>query len=440
MKLKNITNLFNHYVDLMGGIGIAQNDNPELKGQKVILTLALWVAASNLIFFSFVYVQVDRPAAALALRLFALFITINLIAFRFHRNFVIIRNIVFVGTYLYIIIYHTLMGGYIGSTGYILYGVVILNGVTMFYRERAKIFTWYFLFIITAIVLYFLEPIIAKDMVPLSNDFIVITMVNNFILISSMIMLSVNYFTKIIKEEKAKSDTLIRSILPESVVKELNQSGKSNPILVTKATAIFMDFVDFSNITLQMSPQELVSSLNEYFTNFDQIFRDHNVEKLKTIGDGYMAAGGIPETNHSHPVDVALAAMQIILYLEKANDGNLSPWNVRIGINTGPMVAGIIGKSKFSYDVWGSSVNLCARLETASKPGFINVSHDFMEETKDFFEFLPRGLVEIKHGEPTQMYFLMDIKEHLRSSRFQANHNFYELYERYAQNTTLTFG
>ena len=141
MKLKNITNLFNHYVDLMGGIGIAQNDNPELKGQKVILTLALWVAASNLIFFSFVYVQVDRPAAALALRLFALFITINLIAFRFHRNFVIIRNVVFVGTYLYIIIYHTLMGGYIGSTGYILYGVVILNGVTMFYRERAKIFT-----------------------------------------------------------------------------------------------------------------------------------------------------------------------------------------------------------------------------------------------------------------------------------------------------------
>jgi hypothetical protein len=117
--------------------------------------------------------------------------------------------------------------------------------------------------------------------------------------------------------------------------------------------------------------------------------------------------------------------------MENKKDNNVD-WDVRVGIHTGPMVAGIIGETKFSYDVWGSTVNLCARLESASKPGSINVSQEFMLHTGAFFEFEPRGLIEIKNSAPTEMYFLTDIKEPLRSGHFVPNRRFWDLYNVYA--------
>jgi class 3 adenylate cyclase len=284
---------------------------------------------------------------------------------------------------------------------------------------------------LTGIVLYFLEPYIAEGMVPLPHRIVLLTLVNNFVLIASLIFLTVNYYTNILKAEKLKTDELIHSILPAPVVSELNTHGKSNPIMIPRATAIFMDFVGFTRITQEMGPHELVSILNEHFTNFDQIFVKHKVEKLKTIGDGYMAVGGLPEPNNSHPLDVALAAMSVISYMKEKNKENSIKWKLRIGIHTGPMVAGIIGETKFSYDVWGSSVNLCSRLETASMPDCINVSEEFMEFTKDFFDFEPRGCIEIKNREPVNMYFLTDIKKELRSAHFQPNELFYERYKQY---------
>jgi class 3 adenylate cyclase len=325
------------------------------------------------------------------------------------------------------------MGGYIGSTGYINYGIAALNGILIFYKSNRVKNTWFIIYLVTAIILYFLEPVISKGMVPLSDSLTAIMFANNFILISGMVMLSANYFLNIIRKEKLKSDILIRNILPESVVNELNTKGRSQPILVPAATTIFMDFVGFTRISHKMSPERLVDTLNDYFTSFDIIFREHRVEKLKTIGDGYMAVAGLPETNNSHPVDVALAAMKIIRYMQSKNEESNMGWDIRIGIHTGSMIAGIIGESKFSYDVWGDSVNLCSRLETASKPGFINVSHEFMEYTSAFFEFERRGLVEIKNSEPVLMYFLVDIKEELRAAHFCPNHKFYQQYEEYAK-------
>jgi adenylate cyclase len=423
---------FKRFIGRIGAIGYAPGDNEELKSHKTILTIALYVSISNLLTYFPVYIVIGRINAAITLIALASAFTINLILFRIHRNFRIFRDTTFIGLYFYIIFYHTIMGGYIGSTGYINYGIAALNGILIFYKSGKLKIGWYLIYVATAIILYFLEPVISKGMTPLSDSLTTIMFFNNFILISGMVMLSASYFFKIIRKEKLKSDLLIRNILPEAVVNELNDHGRSNPIMVQSATAIFMDFVGFTRITKKMEPQELVSILNEHFTHFDQIFRQHNVEKLKTIGDGYMAVGGLPETNNSHPLDVALAAMKILRYMKNKNNLNID-WNIRIGIHTGPMVAGIIGETKFSYDVWGGSVNLCSRLETASKPGFINVSHEFMEYTNEFFEFEPRGLIEIKNSEPARMYFLTDIKESLRSGPFQPNNRFLEMYEKYAR-------
>ncbi|ULQ53219.1 adenylate/guanylate cyclase domain-containing protein [Flavihumibacter fluvii] len=428
----NIVTKFRQFIKWIGSVGYAPGDSAEIRSHKAIITIALYVCILNLVAFFPVYIKLGRINAAITLLACAAFLTLNIILLSFHRNFRIYREITFISVYCYIIIYHTVMGGYIGSTGYIFYGIAVLNGVQIFYKTNTQKNTWFVIYVITAIVLFFLEPVISKGMVPLSDELNTVMFVNNFILISGIVMLSVNYFISIIRKEKLKADILIRNILPASVVDQLNTQGKSNPIMVPSATAIFMDFVGFTRITHKMEAQELVSILNEHFTNFDKIFRSHKVEKLKTIGDGYMAVGGLPETNLTHPLDVALAAMQILLYMENKNKNKEIDWNIRIGIHTGPMVAGIIGETKFSYDVWGSSVNLCSRLETASKPGFINVSHEFMECTRDFFDFEARGLVDIKNSEPARMYFLTDIREPLRSGHFQPNSRFYALYEQYS--------
>jgi class 3 adenylate cyclase len=422
---------FERFLNRIGSIGYAPGDNEELKSHKAILTIALYVSIINLLTFFPVYIKIDRINAAITLIALAFAFTVNLFLFRLRRNFNIFRNSTFIGLYFYIIIYHCVMGGYVGSTGYINYGIAALNGILIFYKSHKLKNAWFVIYLLTAIILYLLDPIISKGSVPLPNSLNVLMFVNNFILIAGMVMLSANYFLKIIQKEKLKSDLLIRNILPAAVVAELKENGRSRPIMVPWATAIFMDFVNFTSITQKMEPQELVSALNEHFTRFDQVFLNHKVEKLKTIGDGYMAVGGLPESNFSHPVDVALASMEILLYMESKRNNNVD-WDVRIGIHTGPMVAGIIGETKFSYDVWGSTVNLCARLESSSKPGSINVSQEYMELTGEFFDFEPRGLVEIKNSPPMKMHFLVDIKEPLRSGHFVPNKRFWQLYEVYA--------
>ncbi len=432
MNSSIISSKFKNFLIAIGGIGISQDDNPEVRSHKIILTVAIYASILNLLVFSYAYSTMGRSGAALTLLVFAVYLTISLLAFRFHRKFKILRDSLFIGWYFYLIIYHVVMGGYIGSVLYINYVFAILSGVPMFYKRKVDRVVWYCVYIVTAIVLFVLEPVISKGMVPLPDDLILLTHVNNFVLIASMIFLSINYYTNIIQTEKLKSDTLIHNILPKSVVNELNTQGRSRPIMVPRATAIFMDFVGFTRITQTMGPEELVAILNEHFTSFDHIFQEHGVEKLKTIGDGYMAVGGLPIQNNTHPVDVALAAMKVVRYMQAKNSEHHMEWNIRIGIHTGPMVAGIIGETKFSYDVWGSTVNLCSRLETASKPGGINVSYEFMECTQAFFEFEPRGQIEVKNAGSVSMYFLTDIKEALRTDHFTPNSRFFELYEKYA--------
>ncbi len=427
MGIKSIINLFRAFLRWVGGIGNSPGDSPEIRSHKTIIVVSLYACIANLLYFFFEYIDAGRPAAARALLISAIYFTLVLLTFSFHRNYKILRAFAFFGGYFYIVAYHTVMGGFVGSVVYIFYAIPVMSGAQILYEKKADRMAWYIVFLITAVILYFLEPAISEGMVLLPERIILLTYINNFILISSLVFLAINYYANILRSEKHKSDTLIRNILPDSVVNELNTHGKSKPVMITSATAIFMDFVGFTRITSEMAPQELVSILNEHFTKFDQIFKEHKVEKLKTIGDGYMAVGGLPVQNLTHPLDVCLAAVKVLKYIQE----DTRNWNLRIGIHTGPMIAGIIGESKFSYDVWGDSVNLSSRLETASMPGCINVSEEVMEATLEFFEFEPRGHIEIKNSNPLPMFFIVDIKEHLKSGYLQPNEAFMKKYQEY---------
>ena len=212
--------------------------------------------------------------------------------------------------------------------------------------------------------------------------------------------------------EKKKSDDLLLNILPTEVAEELKQKGSIEPVYYESASVLFTDFKGFTTIASKMKPSELVRELDFYFSEFDKIIEKHGLEKLKTIGDAYMCASGLPKVNPDHATDLVCAAWEIQELMErlKREKGN-SIWDVRIGINSGPLMAGIIGKKKFSYDIWGDTVNIASRLESNGEPGKINISQFTYDLVKNDFTCEYRGKIAVKNKGEIDMYFVTGKKE-----------------------------
>jgi adenylate cyclase len=219
--------------------------------------------------------------------------------------------------------------------------------------------------------------------------------------------------------EKGESERQLLNILPPSIAAELKASQRVQPRFFDSASVIFIDFSGFTRIVETMEPASVIDQLDQHFTRFDDIMAKHRLEKLKTIGDAYLAVGGVPEHNRSHPLDAALCALQILDHLSKLNRQreklHLPAWLARIGINTGPVIAGVVGKHKFTYDIWGNTVNVAERVEAAGVPGRITISEATWQHIKGRFETEPRGAVEVKHKGLVNMYFLNRVKPELSS-------------------------
>ena len=213
-----------------------------------------------------------------------------------------------------------------------------------------------------------------------------------------------------IVKEKARANELLLNILPEKVALELINTGKASPQHFEQATVLFTDFEGFSQIAKQLSPQELVEDLDSVFKEFDAIVGNYGIEKIKTIGDAYMCAGGLPETKSRHPQDLINAALDIQVFLKEWNieraRKNKPAFRARIGIHTGPIVAGVVGTKKFAYDIWGDTVNIAARLETAGEVGKVNISQNTYDCIKDDFKTEQRGKLPVKNLGEVRMYFV----------------------------------
>ncbi|MBS1938788.1 MAG: adenylate/guanylate cyclase domain-containing protein [Bacteroidetes bacterium] len=237
-----------------------------------------------------------------------------------------------------------------------------------------------------------------------------------------------------LRAEKKRSDVLLLNILPEEVAEELKAKGEAAAKLIDNATILFTDFKGFTTLSERMGPQELVRDLNECFSAFDRICERHGIEKIKTIGDAYMAAGGLPTPNTTHAVDAINAALEMRDFIaegkaKKAAAG-LPYFEVRIGVHTGPVVAGIVGVKKFQYDIWGDTVNTASRMESSGEVGQVNISgatyrlvngEERMANGTDkdgihhspltnshspAFTFTPRGKVQAKGKGELEMYFV----------------------------------
>ncbi|MBU25635.1 MAG: hypothetical protein CMD99_06350 [Gammaproteobacteria bacterium] len=217
-----------------------------------------------------------------------------------------------------------------------------------------------------------------------------------------------------LQQEKEKSEKFLRNVLPIQIADEWLNRGEVTPRYCQDVTVGFTDFVGFTQATSAAEPGRLVATLNQFFSKFDERCSNLGLDRLKTIGDSYMFCCGVTERQRAHAAYACLGALQFIQAVSEVNDNRrqegFDPWAMRIGLHSGPVMAGVVGETRFSYDIWGDTVNVSSRLEQASDSNRINISEATHHRVKNFFECTPRGEIEAKNKGMLSMYWLDRIK------------------------------
>jgi class 3 adenylate cyclase len=228
--------------------------------------------------------------------------------------------------------------------------------------------------------------------------------------------------------EKEKTEKLLANVLPKNTASEIMEKGKATKIKYNFVTVLFSDIQGFTKIAEEMNPEVLIDELDKFFFYFDSVVEKFGIEKIKTIGDAYMCAGGIPEKNRTNPVEVILAALEMKSYMKNLKETSelegMKYWDIRIGIHTGTVVAGVVGQKKLSYDIWGDTVNTASRMESSGEAGKINISGTTYEFVKEFFSCEFRGKMPVKYKGELEMYFVNGIVPELRDEKGNPNRKF----------------
>ncbi len=223
--------------------------------------------------------------------------------------------------------------------------------------------------------------------------------------------------TEELLNQKVQTERLVNRILPKRTVEEIRTKGKASSRRYEMATVLFADIQGFTKIAETTKPEVLIKQLDIVFKSFDQIIEKYDIEKIKTIGDAYMCAGGIPTPNNTNPIEVVLAAMEMQEIVSQINKEEGVDFKVRIGIHTGPLVAGVIGTQRIAYDIWGDTVNIASRMETHGEVGQVNISSSTYSHVKEFFHCMYRGKNPVKYKGDLDMYYIKCIRSELNKAR-----------------------
>ena len=337
---------------------------------------------------------------------YTVIITTSLILFIYRRKFRLLAWSLVTAVIFLSVGIHIVQGGFYNSSGTLLYAMIAPAFATLGIGRRAGLFVLT-LFIIIVIILQFFESeivLLGPQNVPASHVLLLFTInmcATGFFILGSMILLVTE------TEAALKSaDDLLLNILPSPIAKRLKNKVETIADHHDEATIIFADFVDFTKMTDGEDPKVVVGWLNDIFSEFDTLAEKHGLEKIKTIGDAYMAVSGIPNKTKRHAYNAIEFSIDILNLLEQRFNWKGEEIGMRIGINTGPVVAGVIGKHKFIYDLWGDAVNTASRMESYGYKNFIQVTESTYNELKEEYEFSDKGEIEIKGKGRMKTYIL----------------------------------
>lgn len=294
---------------------------------------------------------------------------------------------------------HVAMGGFAYSGGSLFFAIMLMSVVALLLGRRAITYMGV-VYLVLIVVFGFLESTLQASRPPpdptLTTALFVIVLLTNLVVVPPLLV----YLMGKLRTERERAESLLLNMLPAEVAAELKQEGSTTPRRFENMSVLFADIVGFTPLSSNMSPEEVVDSLNNVFTNFDKLADKHGVEKIRTIGDSYMAAAGVPVTRDDHAQVLAAMALDMLDY------AGSSQFSFRIGINSGPVVAGVIGTHKFQYDVWGDTVNTAYRMESHGEAGQVQISGATNDLIRSDFATIPRGPIQVKGKGVMDTWFL----------------------------------
>ncbi len=410
-----IQKLMRQALSWVARVGVDPQDSDEMRLQKSSLVLGsvMFIIAGAL--WGILYWLFDQPLAGSIPLSYAVVSFLSVIAFHLTHRYSFFR---FSQLLLILLLPFFLMialGGFVASSAVILWSLISPLSALLFDEPR-HVLRWLAAYLGLLVVSGILEshPLVSSS---LSPTLVTIFFVLNVGTVSTIAVILLTYFVSqknmlfgLLQVEQAKSENLLLNILPKEIAAILKNESRTIADHVDGASILFADMVNFTPLSVEMKPAEMVELLNEVFSHFDSLVEKYELEKIRTIGDSYMVASGVPRPRPDHAQAVARLALDMRSFISSDPSCVQRRLDFRIGINSGPVVAGVIGHKKFIYDLWGDAVNTASRMESHGVPGKIQITRDTYELIKDEFECEPRGTVVVKGKGEMETWYLVGVK------------------------------
>lgn len=384
-----IENIFN----FLARIGADPDDEEELKLQKTLLVVSSFAFMLAGTGWGILYILFGELRAGIIPLSYSVISFFSVLYFRRNLGFDVFRFSQLVLILLLPFFLQLALGGFISGSAVVLWGLISPLGALLFdTRDRAP--RWFVAYLFLVLLSGFLGPWtdVRNNLKPWQIQFFFTVNLGS---VGALIFTMVSYFVAKKNLFQARSESLLLNILPKDIVSKLKEGHRTVAEYYESASILFADVVNFTPISSTLSPSELVDLLNAVFHKFDELADKYGVEKIKTIGDSYMAAAGVPRSRRDHAVILTEMAVEMREYV-KQHEFLGKKLQFRFGINSGPLIAGVIGSKKFSYDLWGDSVNIASRMESHGSEGLIQITRATYELVKDHFSCVSLGTMEVK--------------------------------------------
>jgi len=389
-------------------IGSDSSDNDDIRLQKSLLVVCAFPFMLAGVVWGLIYVLYKEPLAGSIPLSYSFISLLSIINFGRTRQYRFFRFSQLTLILLLPFFLMVALGGFINSSAVILWSLISPLGALLFDEPRQAP-RWFLAFSLLVVFSGVLQPYV-RFTNNLSSVLVIFFFVINLIGVGSLVFMMVFYFVGQKNMFQQKSETLLLNILPKEIAAILKNESRTIADHYSEASVLFADMVGFTPLSAQLPPVEMVELLNEVFSFFDSLLDKYSVEKIRTIGDSYMVASGVPRGRIDHAQALAYMALEMRDYISTHTFRNGQHVSFRIGINSGSMIAGVIGRRKFVYDVWGDAVNVASRMESHGLGGAVQITKTTYELIKDEFVCEPRGTVNVKGKGEMEVWLVMSAR------------------------------